>query len=133
MSSTALRAVRELRGDSGGGDGRPFTPRGDRPGTATAAGGLRAASPDALSPAAVEALKKELDDTRMALEKEKRSEMTARGRNSAAATATATAPADGGWAAHRVWCLCSGLLWSGLLCLCVQQHSFTGAVDQRAD
>lgn len=75
MSSTALRAVRELRGDSAGGDGRPFTPRGERPGTATAtAAGLRAASPDSVSPAAFDALKKELDDTRLALEKEKRSD-----------------------------------------------------------
>jgi len=34
MSASALRAVRELRGD-GESSGRPFTPRTDRPGTAT--------------------------------------------------------------------------------------------------
>ena len=109
MSSTALRAVRELRGDSAGGDGRPFTPRGERPGTATA-GGMRAASPDSVSPAAFEALKKELDDTRLALEKEKRSDDDGISYCSAerggAATAAATADERRQLTASSVCCPC---------------------------
>jgi myosin heavy subunit len=62
MSSTALRAVRELRGDVG--DSRPGTSSGVRPGSV-----VRLSTPEDLAPAAAS---KDLDDTRLALEKERR-------------------------------------------------------------
>jgi len=119
MSSTALRAVRELRGDSAGGDGRPFTPRGERPGTATA-GGMRAASPDSVSPAAFEALKKELDDTRLALEKEKRSDDDGISYCSAVVVWRCDCSCDARRAstAHRVVCVLP-MSRASLLCLSV--------------
>lgn len=70
MSASALRAVRELRGE----DSRPGTSSGARPGTSS--GRLPSPQADAFHPAidtaAAAASAKELEDLRAALEKEKR-------------------------------------------------------------
>jgi len=67
MSGTGFRAVRELRGD----DPRPFTPRGERPGTAS--GGRQGTPPtNQHQQAEIDALRKELEESQLALEKEKR-------------------------------------------------------------
>lgn len=69
MSSTAFRAVRELRGEASVSESRPGTSAGGRP---TTSSGSRPSTTSSSDDATTADLRRELEDARLALEKEKR-------------------------------------------------------------